>query len=275
MEFQYMFKYRINHNQLIVKKVQDRNKQITYQYPQSEANEKLIFCYFFIKYFLQIFYNDFFLRHFISQCWIYYQFTFFINMLTKINKQQLFLRGGGCGMSNTNIDQQSEKNDIQTQVYDFFSKFNHYIQIIESKASVAANQQESSEIMIAIQWFIFQEENIYKINKNVQSVKKSYDLILDGIRRQLISCQTYIRSDSFKCLYILQIKTFLSKVIFSFHLMNDERFMKCEIQIIFWKFVMNYNNKWNYFFSQPKLLLRLLLLIVKTRKKYQKDPQKP
>ncbi|CAD8044981.1 unnamed protein product [Paramecium primaurelia] len=148
-------------------------------------------------------------------------------MLNQINYSTFILRGGGCGMTKTNFAMQSQNNSIQTDVYDFFLSFNNYIYIIES------NEQASSEIMIAIRWFIFQEENIYKINKNVQSVKKSSDLVLDGIRRLLISCQTYIRSDFFKCLYILQIKTSLSKVIFSFHLMNDERFMKCETQNYF------------------------------------------
>ncbi|CAK86295.1 unnamed protein product (macronuclear) [Paramecium tetraurelia] len=84
--------------------------------------------------------------------------------------------------------------------------------------------------MIALQWFIFQEEIIYNLNKNAQSVVKSYDLILKGIRKLLKSCLVYIRTDAFKCLYILQTTASLSKVIFSFHLLNQGRFMKCDLQ---------------------------------------------
>ncbi|CAD8166294.1 unnamed protein product [Paramecium pentaurelia] len=80
--------------------------------------------------------------------------------------------------------------------------------------------------MKAIQWFVYQEKCIYNLIKNIYNVKKSYDLILEGITYLLKSCLFYIRTDFFKCFYILQITTSLSKVIFSFHLMNEQRYMK-------------------------------------------------
>ncbi|CAD8099983.1 unnamed protein product [Paramecium sonneborni] len=140
------------------------------------------------------------------------------------------LRGGGCAVSKSNAIQSSNQITNHTDVYDFFSQFNQYVNIICSKASIAANQSESDEIMIAIQWFSFQDEKIYFLNKSPQSVQKSYDLILDGIRNLLKSCLIYLKTDTFKCLYILQITASLSKVIFSFHLMNEDRFIKHETQ---------------------------------------------
>ncbi|CAD8072777.1 unnamed protein product [Paramecium sonneborni] len=81
-------------------------------------------------------------------------------------------------------------------------------------------------LLQAVQWFIFQEETIYNLIKNVQSVERAYDLILEGIKQLLISCLIFIKTDPFKCLYILQITSSLSKVIFSFHILNEQRFMK-------------------------------------------------
>ncbi|CAD8204077.1 unnamed protein product [Paramecium pentaurelia] len=153
-----------------------------------------------------------------------------IKMLTKYYVTESFLRGGGCGNSKSNPVQVQNSNNIQPDVHEFFSRFNYYISTIDSKSHMTANEQESQEIMIAIQWFIYQEENIYNLNKNTQYVKKSYDLILDGIIRLIKSCLMYIRTDPFKCLYILQITSSLSKVIFSFHLINEERFMNSETQ---------------------------------------------
>ncbi|CAD8215457.1 unnamed protein product [Paramecium octaurelia] len=107
---------------------------------------------------------------------------------------------------------------------------NFYVEIICTKAVVAADQSENQQIMNALQWFCFQEENIYNLNKNAESVVKSYDQILEGIRKLLKSCLIYIRTDSFKFLYIIQTTASLSKVIFSFHMLKKNRFMKCDLQ---------------------------------------------
>ncbi|CAD8089148.1 unnamed protein product [Paramecium sonneborni] len=145
-----------------------------------------------------------------------------------MNKNILTLRGGGCGSSQimpTNPSLKDKDQDIEN----FITKFDFYVEKICAKAAVAANQSESQEIMIAIQWFIFQEENIYKLNKNAEKVKKSYNLI-EGIRKLLKSCLIYVRTDPFKCFYILKTTASLSKIIFSFHIINDKRFMKCDLQ---------------------------------------------
>ncbi|CAD8157456.1 unnamed protein product [Paramecium octaurelia] len=114
------------------------------------------------------------------------------------------LRGGGCGTS------------IRNPLYSEISKF--------AKAVVAADNSESQEIMIALQWFIFQEENIYNLTKNAQSVAKCQNLILEGIRKLLKGQQIPLN------VYISQTTASLSKVIFSFHLLNKESFMKCDLQ---------------------------------------------
>ncbi|CAD8198799.1 unnamed protein product [Paramecium octaurelia] len=158
-----------------------------------------------------------------------------LDLLIKINQNVIsnvlkiiHFAGGGCVLVNqlkSGISQ-SDNQDL----YNFFNKFYFYVEKICTKAVVAADSSESQEIMIALQWFIFQEENIYNLNKNAQSVVKSYDLILKGIKKLLKSCLICIRTDSFKCLYILQITASLSKVIFSFHVLNEKRFMKCDLQ---------------------------------------------
>ncbi|CAD8209585.1 unnamed protein product [Paramecium octaurelia] len=147
-----------------------------------------------------------------------------------MSQSKLILRGGGCGAQKaTSLASGTSKSDNQ-DLHAFFNKFNFYVEKICTKAVVAADHSESQEIMIALQWFIFQEENIYNLNKNAQRVVKSYDLILEGIRKLLKSCLIYIRTDSFKCLNILQTTASLSKVIFSFHILNEERFMKWDQQ---------------------------------------------
>ncbi|CAD8135690.1 unnamed protein product [Paramecium octaurelia] len=137
--------------------------------------------------------------------------------------------GGGCGSWKINPLKSGFLKSDQ-ELYIFFNKFNFYVEKICTKAVVAADQSESQEIMMALQWFIFQEENIYNLNKNDEGVVKSYDLILEGIRKLLKSCLIYIRTNSFKCLYILQITASLSKIIFSFHVLNEKRFMRCDLQ---------------------------------------------
>ncbi|CAK92961.1 unnamed protein product, partial (macronuclear) [Paramecium tetraurelia] len=151
-------------------------------------------------------------------------------MLSQTSQTEFILRGGGCGSWKTSPLETSFLKSDNQELYNFFNKFNFYVEKICTKAIVAADQLESQEIMIALQWFIFQEESIYKLNKNAQGVVKSYDLILEGVRRLLKSCLFYIKTDSFKCLYILQTTASLSKVIFSFHLLNGERFMKYDLQ---------------------------------------------
>ncbi|CAD8113595.1 unnamed protein product [Paramecium primaurelia] len=151
-------------------------------------------------------------------------------MLSLVNTKISSLRGGGCGSFRMNPrTYENLQSDIQ-DIDNFITKFSSFVEIICAKADVAINSIESQEIMIAIQWFIFQEENIYKLNKNPQNIMKSYNLIVEGIRKLLKSCQIYIRTDQFKCLYILQITASLSKVIFSFHVMNSDRIMNFDLQ---------------------------------------------
>ncbi|CAD8130151.1 unnamed protein product [Paramecium sonneborni] len=151
-------------------------------------------------------------------------------MLSLANKTTSLLRGGGCGSVKISPHTDENLKSDNQAIQNFINRYNYFVEKICTKAAVAANQSESQEIMIAIQWFIFQEEYIYKLIKNCQNVKKSYNLILDGIRKLMKSCLIYIRTDYFKCLYILQTTASLSKVIFSFHIMNEERFMKYELQ---------------------------------------------
>ncbi|CAK83934.1 unnamed protein product (macronuclear) [Paramecium tetraurelia] len=147
-----------------------------------------------------------------------------------MSQMESILRGGGCGTSKIHPLQSGISKMDNQELQNFFNKFNFYVEKICTKAVVAADQSESQEIMIALQWFNFQEENIYNLNQNAESVAKSYDLILEGIRKLLKSCLIYIRTDSFKCLYILSTTASLSKVIFSFHILKQERFMKCDLQ---------------------------------------------
>ncbi|CAD8202672.1 unnamed protein product [Paramecium pentaurelia] len=151
-------------------------------------------------------------------------------MSGRLNKITSSLRGGGCGsiktIPNTEIVLKSDIQDIEN----FITRFDSFVQTIYAKAAVAANQSEAQEIMIAIQWLIFQEENIYKLIKNAQKVLKSYNLIIDGILKLLKSCLIYVRTDSFKFLFILRTTASLSKVIFSFHIRKDQRFMNCDTQ---------------------------------------------
>ncbi|CAD8098007.1 unnamed protein product [Paramecium primaurelia] len=146
------------------------------------------------------------------------------------NKVASSLRGGGCGsikiIPNSEVDFKADIYDIEN----FITRFDSVVQIIHTKVDDAANQSEAQEIMIAIQWFIFLEENIYKLIKNAQKVMKSYNLIIDGILKLLKSCLIYVRTDSFKCLFILRTTSSLSKVIFIFHMRKGQRLMNCDTQ---------------------------------------------
>ncbi|CAD8098789.1 unnamed protein product [Paramecium sonneborni] len=74
-----------------------------------------------------------------------------------MEKTKFSLRGDGC-ITTQQISQQQ-------QITNTTKRFNFYVERILTKAAVAINEQESQEIMIAIQQFTFQEENIYKLNK--------------------------------------------------------------------------------------------------------------
>ncbi|CAD8117386.1 unnamed protein product [Paramecium primaurelia] len=157
-------------------------------------------------------------------------FKFYQEILALMNKRTSSLRGGGCGTFRMfPRTQENLKSDI-SDIENFINKFNHFVEIIFTKAAVAINSIQSQEIMIAIQWFVFQEEIIYKLNKNPLNIIKSYNLIVEGIKKLLQSCLIYIRTDSFKCLYILQLTTYLYKVIFSFHVINSETILKVDLQ---------------------------------------------
>ncbi|CAD8116746.1 unnamed protein product [Paramecium primaurelia] len=137
-------------------------------------------------------------------------------MLSLVNTKISSLRGGGCGSFRMNPrTYENLQSDIQ-DIDNFITKFSSFVEIICAKADVAINSIESQEIMIAIQWFIFQEENIYKLNKNPQNIMKSYnpkiiEKLLDLYQKRLITVS-------------------LSKVIFSFHVMNSDRIMNFDLQ---------------------------------------------
>ncbi|CAD8129617.1 unnamed protein product [Paramecium sonneborni] len=137
-----------------------------------------------------------------------------VDLLFKLlmSKATQILRGGGCAASK-----------IQ-RVGDFFTLFIFHVEKIISKATVAANPQESQEIMISIQWFMFQEEYFYQLSKNTENFVKTYDLILGGIRGLLKSCLIYSEVIS------LYTTALLSKMIFSFHIMNEGRFCRLSLQ---------------------------------------------
>ncbi|CAD8129994.1 unnamed protein product [Paramecium sonneborni] len=148
-------------------------------------------------------------------------------MAELMEKTKFLLRGGGCITSNQIRSQQqitnTTKKEEDQEIDIFISRFNFYVKQIFTKAAVAMNEQESQDIMIAIQWFIFQEENIYKLNKNAGKVMKSYDLILDGIRKLLKSCLIYIRTDQFKQIYEMLFKKGISGYYGGIKIINGNR----------------------------------------------------
>ncbi|CAD8118451.1 unnamed protein product [Paramecium primaurelia] len=142
-------------------------------------------------------------------------------MLALVNTTSSSLRGGGCGSFRMNPRTYGNlESDIQ-DLDNFITKFNSVVEIICAKADVAINSIEFSKIMIAIQWFIFQEENIYKLNKNplyreiiqpdCRGNPKIIEKLLDLYQNRLITAS-------------------LSKAIFSFHAINSDRIMNFDLQ---------------------------------------------
>ncbi|CAD8092496.1 unnamed protein product [Paramecium primaurelia] len=124
-----------------------------------------------------------------------------------LNKITSPLRGGGFGSIKIIPNTDEVQKPYIQEIENFITRFDSFVQTIQTKAA----------------------ENIYKLIKNSSKVLKSYNLILDGILKLLKSCLFYIRTDSFKLLFILTSAS-LSKVIFSFHIRKDQRFMNCDTQ---------------------------------------------
>ncbi|CAK74511.1 unnamed protein product (macronuclear) [Paramecium tetraurelia] len=141
---------------------------------------------------------------------------------------EIQLRGGGCGKAKPIL--KVEENLIIGVPKDLLIKLENQINIINTKATLLVDPQQRNEVIIAIQWFIYNREhlNTFCVNQNLTQL--IYTKSLNSARDLLKILPVYLRSSWFLCYQVLQICNDFLRIIYSFQIQNEGREMELTMQ---------------------------------------------
>ncbi|CAD8119904.1 unnamed protein product [Paramecium sonneborni] len=132
------------------------------------------------------------------------------------------LRGGGCGSSNIvtpfPIKAQTTKTTpgLTTQI-----KF-HCDRI--ARSSVTVLDQENN-LMNSFQFFSLNQRQIWGLVSNTQLNQQSFELVSQSLDTLISTLQNIVKQNAGYSLYVFQIMTQLSWILFSFYTANQERYL--------------------------------------------------
>ncbi|CAD8113598.1 unnamed protein product [Paramecium sonneborni] len=139
-------------------------------------------------------------------------------------KINIFLRGGGCG--NTKIPQ-VKLGKLQDQFPpNFAMNLKLFTDTISEKSFLFQDKLHQDEVLSAFQWF-YNNKEYFQIICNDDSINsKFYHLIEKSAEILLKSLIVYIKLSGFLFHQLLEICNDLFRVIFSYQLKNEERYMQ-------------------------------------------------
>ncbi|CAD8125112.1 unnamed protein product [Paramecium sonneborni] len=132
------------------------------------------------------------------------------------------LRGGGCGSSKiinpTKIQVQNTKTTpgLTSQI-----KF-HCDRI--SRSSVTVLDQENN-LMNSFQFFQLNQRQIWSLVCNIELNQQSFELVSQSLDTLIQTLQNIVKQNVGYSLYVFQIMTQLSWILFSFYISNSERYL--------------------------------------------------
>ncbi|CAD8105109.1 unnamed protein product [Paramecium sonneborni] len=159
------------------------------------------------------------------------------NLLHHINQITfLKLRGGGCCNTKQQIHDFSKLNQKQIEE-NFVSNLQLFTNIIVEKSLSFQDNMNKDEILTAFQWFLNQKEQFLIIcNEEIfnQTIYEVIEKILEQLLKQL---KIYVKLSGFLFYLLLQICNDLFRIIFSYQLKNEERYMQEDLKKTFLEYI--------------------------------------
>ncbi|CAD8132531.1 unnamed protein product [Paramecium octaurelia] len=157
----------------------------------------------------------------------YFEFS---NYHLKVQNQLPYiqLRGGGC-CGATKAHQNLIYEDKQLEE-NFASNLEKFTNIIVEKSLSFQDKLYQDEVLSAFQWFYNHKQQFHILCQEESLVLKNYELI-EKITEQLLKQLTiYIKLSGFLFYTLLQICNDLFRIIFSYQLKNEERYMQEDLK---------------------------------------------
>ncbi|CAD8119818.1 unnamed protein product [Paramecium sonneborni] len=154
-----------------------------------------------------------------------------------IHPKQQMLRGGGCGSS---IELASQPLNLPSYIpVNFSSNIKKYSDIIVEKASIIFDKMKKNEVLIALLWFQDNAIYIQSLCLNDQMTLKHYPLIEKTLENLMKCLDIYLQSSGYLFYQLLQICNCLIRVIFSYQLKNEDRFLQENLKQVFLEQIAN------------------------------------
>ncbi|CAD8099382.1 unnamed protein product [Paramecium sonneborni] len=160
----------------------------------------------------------------------------YLNYNQSYHDNKLNLRGGGCVKSQMdNVIDVKLKSDqnlmISSQQPDNYqTNLNESLKFIVEEAQCIGDTTKRNEVLMKIQWFIYNREHLNYFCVNERETNKIYGLVQENFGNMLSVLTTYLRISGFICYQILQICNELLRIIYAFQLNNSQRCFEVSVQ---------------------------------------------
>ncbi|CAK69831.1 unnamed protein product (macronuclear) [Paramecium tetraurelia] len=138
------------------------------------------------------------------------------------------LRGGGCcGTKKVYSDFTYRQNQLEEN---FASDLQQFTNIIIEKSLRFQDKMYQDEVLSAFQWFQNHKEQFHIICQEESLLSHNYELIEKMVEQLLKQLTTYLKLSGYLFYSLLQICNDLFRIIFSYQLKNEERYMKEDLK---------------------------------------------
>ncbi|CAD8120542.1 unnamed protein product [Paramecium sonneborni] len=199
-------------------------------------------------------------------------FNYFTEIKNKRATQQSFihLRGGGCGQAKPT--QKIEEKIIIGVPDNFLKNLEKYVDVINTKAQLLTDNSQRNEVIIACQWFMYNKEHLNMCCINNNLTQSIYTIMQNSFGNLLKILSVYLRASWFLCYQILQICNDFLRVIYSFQIQSQERYMDLQIQQQFLQDLEEFKeqleieeaNVWNTGIEYEVTLMKIMLINCQT-----------
>ncbi|CAD8129842.1 unnamed protein product [Paramecium sonneborni] len=154
------------------------------------------------------------------------------------HQQKQWLRGGGCGCGKVE-DSQPSNPPIMDIHFDFSSNIQKYSIIIAEQASLIFDKMKKNDVLIAFLWFQDNGNYIQSLCLNDQLTLIHYPLIEKTLENLIKCLHIYLRSQGYLFYQLLQICNCLIRVIFTYQLKKEDRFLQESLKEVFLEQINN------------------------------------
>ncbi|CAD8112077.1 unnamed protein product [Paramecium sonneborni] len=137
--------------------------------------------------------------------------------------------GGGCCVQKYQQNIQQIVKSVQIPI-NFAINLTRYTNIIEEKSNLFCDKIYQDEILIAFQWFYNQKECFQILCNDDSQNSINYELIEKNVEKLMKQLPVYIKISGYLFHSLLQICNDLFRIIFSYQLKNEERYIQEDFQ---------------------------------------------